>query len=513
MDAYALSWTTFSTVVRRLRILLMYLFFISRILIIVFFQKGYGMVYPQISVNERSSDCMIINTLMAIESFVGVLYGALCGAILFGKILRIQAFANVMFSDTLVVKYGEGLEDDMHIDASNSLLVDRLEQNDNSVSPFPVMEFRVVNQMHHKNGGEILNSKVTAIAAIRESKASKYIKLAADPHRRESLMQRHQESIKDLHRSFSESYHKEVPRPTKKTRLSNLRKSILEPLRVNPKALSVQLGDTIQPKVSENWNDDEDEIPLEQIINERFLLDEAGAVPHSLIDEGSPLVPRRIFSPIKLETSQHPSFNSVWIVRHVLNERSPMLNGLAKRMITSNGGHWPAELNNWQKVREYMHFHELIVSFTGTSNASGGTVYRQKLYDISDLNVGYTFVEMSHRNKRTGRLEHDEALVSDIVEQIGGGAEPYLDDTDGRKGLLERATGGISHAAEEAVHIVTHAGEKIEEGFHAVGDTIQQGFAKANSTRNLRGPMLTLKSANALSRRSAARKAKVEERC
>lgn len=84
MDAFALSWTTFSTV-------------------------GYGLVYSGISADKPDIKvCTGITILVTIEAFVGVLFASFCGAIVFGKINRIQSFAQVTFSDPIVIRYGSG---------------------------------------------------------------------------------------------------------------------------------------------------------------------------------------------------------------------------------------------------------------------------------------------------------------------------------------------------------------------------------------------------------------------
>lgn len=61
-DAFALSWTTFSTV-------------------------GYGSTYPALGHENdgNPTNCLLITIVSALESFLGVLYSGFCGAILFGK--------------------------------------------------------------------------------------------------------------------------------------------------------------------------------------------------------------------------------------------------------------------------------------------------------------------------------------------------------------------------------------------------------------------------------------------
>merc|ERR1719350_980319 len=73
-DSFALSWATFTTV-------------------------GYGNSYPSLTGQMEESDCTSITFITATEAFVGVLYASFCGAIIFGKVLRIQSQAHVTFSD------------------------------------------------------------------------------------------------------------------------------------------------------------------------------------------------------------------------------------------------------------------------------------------------------------------------------------------------------------------------------------------------------------------------------
>ena len=85
-DSFALSWTTFSTV-------------------------GYGHIYPALASTRDASSgftsCVWVYTICAVESFVGVLYAGICGALLFAKIYRVQSQAPVVFSKAITVKYGE----------------------------------------------------------------------------------------------------------------------------------------------------------------------------------------------------------------------------------------------------------------------------------------------------------------------------------------------------------------------------------------------------------------------
>jgi hypothetical protein len=123
----------------------------------------------------------------------------------------------------------------------------------------------------------------------------------------------------------------------------------------------------------------------------------------------------------------HPYLKRVWNVRHVLNERSPILSHHARRMIAKNHGSWPDALNNAKRIREHLRFNDIIVSFTGTANASGTNVYAQNIYDLADVHIGYTFVNVVEVVNHC--IVVDETLLNDVVEQLGGGAEPFPDST------------------------------------------------------------------------------------
>ena len=46
---------------------------------------------------------------MALEAFTGVLFASIVSAIVFSKVARLQAIAQVRFSDSICVRYGSGV--------------------------------------------------------------------------------------------------------------------------------------------------------------------------------------------------------------------------------------------------------------------------------------------------------------------------------------------------------------------------------------------------------------------
>jgi len=90
---FALSWHTFSTV-------------------------GYGHVRPEQTNGPVS--CVIVSFVFFMESFVGVMYAGLCGALLYSRITKALDHADVMFSSGICISYC-------------------------SFKDFPVLELRIVN--------------------------------------------------------------------------------------------------------------------------------------------------------------------------------------------------------------------------------------------------------------------------------------------------------------------------------------------------------------------------------
>ena len=75
---YDLSWHTFSTV-------------------------GFGNIHPQPEVS--SSSCAVVALPFLLESFAGVLYAGLCGALLYSRISKDLDHADVLFSNGICISY------------------------------------------------------------------------------------------------------------------------------------------------------------------------------------------------------------------------------------------------------------------------------------------------------------------------------------------------------------------------------------------------------------------------
>mmetsp|Transcript_29439 Transcript_29439/g.62539 ORF Transcript_29439/g.62539 Transcript_29439/m.62539 type:complete len:553 (-) Transcript_29439:137-1795(-) len=174
-DAFALSWTTFTTV-------------------------GYGNVYTATGNDfeiSESEDCAAVVFLCTLESFLGLIYAGMCAAILFGKVNRVQSHAHLTFAYAVCLQY-ESVDLDEYVDEALSdsdvddLITEEADEDNKRVkddcksSSFniaakkrqsfrekfrgcPVIKFQVVNDFCNKAGGEIIDGimKVVGIKSKR----------------------------------------------------------------------------------------------------------------------------------------------------------------------------------------------------------------------------------------------------------------------------------------------------------------------------------------------------------
>ena len=96
-DAFAMSWTTFTTV-------------------------GYGNVYTATG-NDlgtlNSQHCSGVVFLGTLESFMGLIYAGMCAAIMFGKVNRVQSHAHLTFANAVCLQY-EDVDLDTFVDDDSS---------------------------------------------------------------------------------------------------------------------------------------------------------------------------------------------------------------------------------------------------------------------------------------------------------------------------------------------------------------------------------------------------------
>lgn len=148
----------------------------------------------------------------------------------------------------------------------------------------------------------------------------------------------------------------------------------------------------------------------------------AGKNQRVVEDPTGKLSTNTIFAKLDFESQEHPFFKRLWLARHVIDHHSPLLKQEVKELVRIHGGHWPAELNNPEAVRASIHFDQILVSLSGTSNVDANSVYAQKVYDYVDLCVGFRFCNMLYR-ETDGSVGVDGTLLNDVTEQYGGGGE------------------------------------------------------------------------------------------
>ena len=123
--------------------------------------------------------------LCSLESLLGVLYSGFCGAILFGKVLRIQSHAQVIFSDPIVIRYGTGVAEGGDFDNGRDS-DDGEDSTDGKPKhhPCPVLEFRIVNRLFNEAGGEIMDATLNVVANVDANDADPSLIDALDSDRK-----------------------------------------------------------------------------------------------------------------------------------------------------------------------------------------------------------------------------------------------------------------------------------------------------------------------------------------
>jgi predicted fused transcriptional regulator/phosphomethylpyrimidine kinase len=308
------------------------------------------------------------------------------------------------------------------------------EGNDATVQwPCPVLEFRIVNELSGRIGGEIMNATINVAACTvdRSDEDDALVRANSTQTRKRqlSVVTQAGQQLLDTTKNTGKAI-LGTTKHTGKVLLGTTRAtakatgSLLQKLHHNlTKPLHHGHGEHAEAAKEEKpFNAKE----MEQQIKAQLAQDLAetyGQRPSVTVDEGDQsIAPRRIYHHLHVETDSHPFFKRIWNIRHVLDEHSPLLSSVARRALQNNGGYWPEELNNHQSIRQHVHFQELVVSFGGTANVSGSSVYAQKVYAYQDLSVGYSFAPILGQDS-SGALVVDHRLLNDVREQAGGGGE------------------------------------------------------------------------------------------
>ena len=303
-------------------------------------------------------------------------------SVFFGKILRMQSRAQVLFSHPIVLKYGSGSDVTVQHDEDEKKHKNSrgfLEVKKPSLISCPVLEFRIANRLHDEVGDEIIDAKVQAVAS-------------ADGRMVEHGGKTTMERLKELINSGKQTEDESLIVPP-----GAIRQPLVIKVTESLKATSIQTGER---RISFGT-----QVPQEE--QDNYV---ASTSPN--------------FSELVLEASEHPYFRRVWVIQHILNDTSPLLSAKTRKLIRKNNGYWPAKLNNASALRNSLKFNQILVSLVGISNRSGDGVSARNVYDLVDVVIGYQFVDIFYRS-RDGTVKVDLNLLNDVKEQSGGGGE-YL---------------------------------------------------------------------------------------
>jgi hypothetical protein len=463
--------------------------------------------------------------LTAFESFTGVIFSSLCAALMFAKVGRVQSFAQLTFSDPMVIRYGravmtaDGRRDDDDFDDDNSPKSgDRptIIMNDLRI-PCPVLEFRIFNRMESISGGEIMDATLNMKACIdvwqagapfvtqAGRKKGKKGKKRGPARKRNIVSHRHnsrensfrtegslqpesmdwsegapenhsnstrenlQQSKQDrLEPSFAQRNisvaGRNTPLPFEQPAPSLMRRAVTDhrtryPLQHPQLAPTQNHGQSFAARTrpphhsttsfmdfpstgkrtsimdrirvrSLGWRRDKEDPSY----NAFFGRDNPHSHHHSSLrgrdtqafeeDPSGKIVPTKILTKLDVDSSDHPFFRRIWLVRHTLDCNSLLLKPHVRDLLRQHNGYWPQELNNYESIRASIGFDQILVSLSGTSNADGKAVYAHHVYHMADVNIGYCFVDALYRDHRDGSLRVDQSLINDVMEQQGGGGEP-----------------------------------------------------------------------------------------
>lgn len=478
IDAFTLSWTTFSTV-------------------------GYGVVYPQVrrEVHQTSFNCAFMTTLTALEAFVGVLFASFCGAVIVGKMTRAKCTASVSFSQRMIIRFGTGVmhtnDDDDRTDDLGEKPVSEYDKR-RLLYPCPVLEFRLANALFENVTGEIMNAKLSVVSStLAEKKPTETTSLRTSViglggtlggvrldalkggvrpgldalkggvrPGLDALKGMTQSASHFLLRPFSETgsdaastsstnnlflaarkvnTSSDLDGNSSHNSFSSFRSMLWSSTGSGRKASSTgdletkrgrrKEGNSVLRFVSQVGKDAIESVVIKKRLmrtstvqgrretNDDSETSRTRAKRTTRVIEEEPtngLTPRKLFSSLKIETSTHPFFKRVWTIRHVLNADSPLISERARVIIKASKGRWPTEACNHNFIRKNVDFQQLIVSLSGTT--TGNKVYGLHVYEYRNLHVGYTFSPILQRTP-DGRLAVDLDSIDNIQEQRGGGAE------------------------------------------------------------------------------------------
>lgn len=377
---------------------------------ILFYKTGYGLISPATGANtvfledpsyfEDENYCLFISFLLSFESLVGVLFVSFCSAVMFGKLTSFQTQASCIFSSLMVVEYGDKGGEDEEDEKD-----DYLETKETSIYPYPTITFRIVNLLHSQNRGEILDASVNVVATIEAKNAIRGIK--NEKIFSDALVKRK----KPLHTDSSRS----DILVSSMERLKNISHGAQQMLRKRSRSKKGFTRTTI-PHVHDFISHGDSET-----INSAYSDDPTSSDRFSelrdddiCIQVEEPDQPNMVFASLKVSPSQHPFFRSTWQVVHTLDGESPLLTKKVRKLVRKSKG-WPKALNSHKAIKDAIHFDNILVTFKGTSNISGTSVFDQATYKMDSLRIGFEFKSVLMQNV-DGSISVRCADVDQIVE-------------------------------------------------------------------------------------------------
>ena len=454
IDAWNLSWTTFSTV-------------------------GYGNISPSTSMifvedmdkYKQSGNCFLMGTLLSFESLVGILCVSFAGAIIYVKLIQFQTRAKIKFSSIMVLKYGTGVRaDDFDYDDEESSASEEDEDdttaalNPNKI-PCPVLLFRMANLLHSRQNGAIVNAHVKTVATVDiKNTVIQYVtrgntvfrdalnigKSIKRTYRSNRVYTSHLSKRRGPSLSLNALYPSKKNRKgflslrsmpsseisvteddesdtlskhsteTEQLRSSQLRSSQLRSSMIHFDVSNKQMGLTNEEvlaaidDIAENISPDvaRTTVPIPGLGRSRMIHGETELE-----------MPNMVFANVEVDPGKHPYFRTSWRCSHTLNADSPLLTKATREKIRNAGGYWPSELNNADDVEKSIDFDQFLVSFRGLSKATGNEVFDHQVYKMKDIRFGHQFKSILIQNvNKTIGVEPD--YIDETKIQSGGLIQP-----------------------------------------------------------------------------------------
>lgn len=282
-----------------------------------------------------------------------------------------------MFSTIMVVGFGKDDKEEDDDEAAQK-------EDKPSIFPYPTVTFKIVNLLHSQRRGEIIDAGVEVVAIIEAKNAifgAKKEKIFSDSFSKRDTSQTNSRS-NVLYNSFE--------------RIKNVSSGAQEFIKKGGKRTAGQIKKIAfhshQAVAKEHFISDSetqssarsDDLHSESQEDDIYIQDE-------------PDQPNMVFASLKVSPKTHPFFRSSWRVIHTLDADSPLLTKKVRRIVRKAGG-WPKSLNNHKEVKDAIHFDSILVTFKGTSNISGASVYSQTAYKMDCLRIGYEFKSVLMQN-------------------------------------------------------------------------------------------------------------------